>query len=114
MQVPPIKRYPRREAAQLIVAEANKLVECAGFFITRDPVEESERNRGVGDYAVWFQRDDCCNLTWMDKEKAERVLDQAEARAAVAELVRLTGATHPLAQTWWLNPDNAPARTRFS
>ena len=112
MQVDTIRRYPSQRAAQLVVEEANRLCIGGRFSITRDPVEKNDRDRGVGDYAVWFQRENCTPLLDSHKHRTERILDQAEARVLAQELSKYQ-PTHALLRIWWVNPDNQPHKWNF-
>lgn len=112
MQVDTIRRYPSRQAAQAVVDQANKLVTFAQYHITRDPVEEHDRKRGVGDYAVWFQTADCRPLTHTEQSRANSILDQAEARALAIKLAEYN-PRDLLLRTWSLNPENQPHKWNF-
>jgi len=110
-----IRRYPTKYAAELITQQANKFITGATFTISHNPVEESDKKRGVGDWAVSFQRNSHQEVAYptIDNTNASNILDKAEARALAIELAAYH-PEHPLLKTWWLNPKNTPTKHEFN
>lgn len=107
-----IHRFPSKEAAELVVEKMQPLTD-AKLAIIHDPVSESERERGVGDYVIvcWSHRRGQ-RLRCDDSYRMSRCADMSLS-LALADALAESNPDHPLLQVWHLQKDNRGKLSRY-
>jgi len=98
-----IHRFARKEAAN-IVADAMRPLTNVRISVKHDPVSESDRKKGVGDWAVVFDNE----VEYVPCDRNYRMSQCANfaLALALADALRKTDPLHPLLSTWHLVPEN--------
>jgi hypothetical protein len=106
-----VARYPSHRAAESVKEKCRIISTGCDWRTERDPVEPSERKRGVGDYTLILETSE--PLLHAQTQTADLCRLQAEGLVLAERLYNLNESC-PLMQTWHLRDDNVFSLAKYN
>lgn len=97
------QRFENQKSAEYVLSFLRKVTKNASFEVRYCPLDEVERKKGFGEWAICFETDS--NPTF---DQTQKIFDAIEfaTKIALADALNKTCPGHLLLKTWHLNPKN--------